>query len=427
MNRISVIISASIIIICLISCDSTQSADRIDESRATTIKIATSNDTPDLDSIVRNHKFTRLETSEECLVGEVYKLSCRNKKYYILDRHLQKALFVFDEEGKFRNRIGRRGRGPGEFIEPTDFIVSDSSVTVFDMFGHKLLYYNPDGTFIRSVRLPYSIYEIESGGDGSAIYAVGGDNSKCDSLKNYELLEIGPEGDIRAKVYKNKYSMDFSNKYDLQGFDEDVIYKKAFRPAVYMLRDKNLYAKYIFDIPSHALPGDYEKLCRGGEFRKVYKTIQGRIHLFQRSILGDRPLCRNRHHRQTHALPGGLRQGYAPYRNGTGRYHVRGKRARQERTVRHGNERPGRRGREPDYRCARRSQVIPRHASGIVRPTGGNRLCQSGDRHVGFDALSYSSAPSSGSTKPIFRFQPKPTRLNSPPGFRWQARARCGI
>lgn len=36
-----------------------------------------------------------------------------------------------------------------------------------------------------------------------------------------------------------------------------------------------------------------------------------------------------------------------------------GKRARQERTVRHGNERPGRRGREPDYRCARRSQVIP--------------------------------------------------------------------
>ncbi len=283
MNRISVIISASIIIICLISCDSTQSADRIDESRATTIKIATNNGTPDLDSIVRNHKFTRLETSEECLVGEVYKLSCRNKKYYILDRHLQKALFVFDEEGKFRNRIGRRGRGPGEFIEPTDFIVSDSTVTVFDMFGHKLLYYNPDGTFIRSVRLPYSIYEIESGRDGSAIYAVGGDNSKCDSLKNYELLEIGPEGDIRAKVYKNKYSMDFSNKYDLQGFDEDVIYKKAFRPAVYMLRDKNLYAKYIFDIPSHALPGDYEKLCRGNferfikQYRDEYTYFNGQF------------------------------------------------------------------------------------------------------------------------------------------------------
>jgi len=283
MNRISVIISASIIIICLISCDSTQSADRIDESRATTIKIATNNGTPDLDSIVRNHKFTRLETSEECLVGEVYKLSCRNEKYYILDRHLQKALFVFDEEGKFRNRIGRRGRGPGEFIEPTDFIVSDSSVTVFDMFGHKLLYYNPDGTFIRSVRLPYSIYEIESGRDGSVIYAVGGDNSKCDSLKNYELLEIGPEGDIRAKVYKNKYSMDFSNKYDLQGFDEDVIYKKAFRPAVYMLRDKNLYAKYIFDIPSHALPGDYEKLCRGNferfikQYRDEYTYFNGQF------------------------------------------------------------------------------------------------------------------------------------------------------
>lgn len=111
-----------------------------------------------------------------------------------------------------------------------------------------------------------------------------------------------------------------------------------------------------------------------------------------------------------------------PNHNGTGRYHVREKRARQERTVRHGNERPGRRSREPDYRCARPNQVIPRHASGIVRPTGGNRLCQSGDRHVGFDTLSYSSAPSSGSTKPIFRFQPKPTRLNPPPGFRLQDR-----
>ena len=176
MNRTAVIVITCIMAGYFTGCGAPQSADhRIDESRATTIKIATNNDTPDLDSIVRNHKFTRLETSEECLVGEVYKLSCRNKKYYILDRHLQKALFVFDEEGKFRNRIGRRGRGPGEFIEPTDFIVSDSSVTVFDMFGHKLLYYNPDGTFIRSVRLPYSIYEIESGRDGSAIYAVGGD------------------------------------------------------------------------------------------------------------------------------------------------------------------------------------------------------------------------------------------------------------
>ena len=280
MNRTAVIVITCITAGYFTGCGAPQSADhRIDESRATTIKIATSNDTPDLDTIVRNHKFPRLETSEECLVGEVYKLSCRNKKYYILDRHLQKALFVFDEEGKFRNRIGRRGRGPGEFIEPTDFIVSDSTVTVFDMFGHKLLYYNPDGTFIRSVRLPYSIYEIESGGDGSAIYAVGGDNSKCDSLKNYELLEIGPEGDIRAKVYKNKYSMDFSNKYDLQGFDEDVIYKKAFRPAVYMLRDKKLYAKYIFDIPSHALPGDYEKLCRGN-FERFIKQYRGEYTYF---------------------------------------------------------------------------------------------------------------------------------------------------
>ena len=283
MNRTAVIVITCITAGYFTGCGAPQSADRIDESRATTIKIATNNGTPDLDSIVRNHKFTLLETSEECLVGEVYKLSCRNKKYYILDRHLQKALFVFDEEGKFRNRIGRRGRGPGEFIEPTDFIVSDSTVTVFDMFGHKLLYYNPGGTFIRSVRLPYSIYEIESGGDGSAIYAVGGDNSKCDSLKNYELLEIGPEGDIRAKVYKNKYSMDFSNKYDLQGFDEDVIYKKAFRPAVYMLRDKKLYAKYIFDIPSHALPGDYEKLCRGNferfikQYRDEYTYFNGQF------------------------------------------------------------------------------------------------------------------------------------------------------
>lgn len=54
-------------------------------------------------------------------------------------------------------------------------------------------------------------------------------------------------------------------------------------------------------------------------------------------------------------------------------------------------------------------------------------LCQSGDRHIGFDALSYRAHPVRGLRKPIFRFQPKPTQLNSPPGFRWQARARCGI
>lgn len=274
MNRIAVNIVISTLVICFAGCDTMPVAEQsIDNTQATVIEVDVNNDFLNLDSVVCDYGFTRLETSDECLIGEVSKLSFRNDKYYILDRHRRKALFVFDKDGKFRNCIGRRGRGPGEFIEPTDFIVSDSTVMVFDMFGHKFLCYDLDGTFVKSVPLIYTVYEIEPGRDGAVIYAVSGDNAKTDSLKGYELFGIDREGRILSKIHKNRYTMNFSNEYDLQCFNGDVIYKKALRPAVYRPGDDKLYAKYIFDISSHALPADYEKVCRGdfGRFIKKFR------------------------------------------------------------------------------------------------------------------------------------------------------------
>lgn len=280
MNRIAINIVICTLIICFAGCGAEQLAEQsIDNTQATVIEVDVNNDFLKLDSVVCDYGFTRLEASDECLIGEVYKLSFRNDKYYILDRHQRKALFVFDKDGKFRNCIGRRGRGPGEFIEPTDFIVSDSTVMVFDMFGHKFLCYDLDGTFVKSVPLIYTIYEIEPGRDGAVIYAVSGDNAKTDSLKGYELFGIDREGRIRSKIHKNRYTMNFSNEYDLQCFNGDVIYKKALRPAVYRLRDEKLYAKYIFDISSHALPVDYEKVCRG-DFERFIKKFRDEYTYF---------------------------------------------------------------------------------------------------------------------------------------------------
>ena len=66
-----------------------------------------------------------LETNDEVLVGRIYKIIEHQHNYYIFDRH--SAIYcvqVFDEEGKFSHKIGKKGQGPGEYLNIEDIFIN---------------------------------------------------------------------------------------------------------------------------------------------------------------------------------------------------------------------------------------------------------------------------------------------------------------
>ena len=213
--------------------------------------------------IVKSCTFIPLETTDESLIGSIDIIGYKDSLFYIADRRQKKQLFVFGADGTFSHTIGRCGRGPDEYIEPSDFCLTDSAVVVLDMYSRSLKYYKPEGDVIRSHKMDFVIYEIASRPSDAVIYAKAGDNSALKQLAGYELLTLTEEGELKAKSCKNPYSMNYTPGYDLHCFNGGIVYCRALRPAVIGLKGDSMQTRYILDITPMPLPADFEKQCRG--------------------------------------------------------------------------------------------------------------------------------------------------------------------
>ena len=108
-----------------------------------------------------------LETNDSCLLVRPYKVLQWDDYYGVFDFNIP-SLFVYDSEGKFIRRIGRRGQGPGEFTYIYS-VLRDDDTGVFYMLSpfSELFSYSADGTFRERVKLPqkFNYWSFEDYGD----------------------------------------------------------------------------------------------------------------------------------------------------------------------------------------------------------------------------------------------------------------------
>lgn len=68
---------------------------------------------------------------------------------------IQKRVYLFDRDGKFIRHIGRKGKGPGEFVRPNNIAVSpdETHIVVGDARTKRIILYDINGRFIRERNL----------------------------------------------------------------------------------------------------------------------------------------------------------------------------------------------------------------------------------------------------------------------------------
>lgn len=95
-----------------------------------------------------------LETSPNCLINEVNKIDVYNDEYYIFDRK-SASILVFDCKGGFVRRIGKKGKGPGEFIQPTSISINKEKGVLGCIDGKlkKVILFTTAGELIKEIRL----------------------------------------------------------------------------------------------------------------------------------------------------------------------------------------------------------------------------------------------------------------------------------
>jgi len=103
-----------------------------------------------LDKLFYKIELIPLETTDNSLIQLIEKYDYLNGKHYIFDE-VQAILFFFDEEGKYLNRIAKKGQGPGEYKLIYDFALNPKEELIHMSSPYKFIYsYDFEGKHVKT-------------------------------------------------------------------------------------------------------------------------------------------------------------------------------------------------------------------------------------------------------------------------------------
>ena len=125
--------------ICFFSCKELHKESSLSlktaESKMLELDIDLDKNTLPFDSLMDFVSLVKLETTENNLVGSVSQILFARNKIVVVDSYVSKTITVYDKSGKFLNRIGTLGQGPGEYsyLGHVTLTPDKSMVVVVDM------------------------------------------------------------------------------------------------------------------------------------------------------------------------------------------------------------------------------------------------------------------------------------------------------
>jgi hypothetical protein len=197
-------------------------------------------------------------------------------------------IFVFDERGTFRGSFGRRGQGPGEIEFPFYLgISSRDEILVRDSSTQKILFFDTDGSLLRTVAMPQSLPVV--GRTGISLLENGNYLIQYFRIRESSEIRIITIGVFDDRFQKIKDLVEF----DLPGSPEKI--SNPFIPIPVVGHSRNAiflgYEKKGTDISVFDLNGSLKRIIR-----KPYPSVKI-PETFKEELLArmpaDHPLRRN--------------------------------------------------------------------------------------------------------------------------------------
>ena len=136
-----------------------------------------------LSEIADSIHYISLETSDSCLIGAIDKiLRTDNSDIIVVDKDVASSIFVFNDEGRFKCRIGTRGLGMAEYIKIEDVTYGYGFIYVWDSVQKKVLKYSENGDFLDSYKFDYTAYSLCCINENLLSFC-------CDYTPNYSLYK----------------------------------------------------------------------------------------------------------------------------------------------------------------------------------------------------------------------------------------------
>lgn len=141
-----------------------------------------------LETIFDSVTFVPLSNAPKAAVSGINQAIVIDSTILILDRYGSKSVKAFSLAGEFLADIGHRGRGPGEYIEPTMMEVNPcKEVVIWDQFRQQLLHYDLGGKYIKSREYPFFSMKFHEFDDNNLMFvSLNSDNKSF--VKDYSIF-----------------------------------------------------------------------------------------------------------------------------------------------------------------------------------------------------------------------------------------------
>jgi len=230
--------------------------------------------------LIEDYYYVKLETIDTMnLIGRIDKVVFYNKKIFILDRSISKAIFIFTEQGDYLSKIDQLGEGPGEFREPYDFIINSKSnqIIVYCKKNMKLICYDLNGEFNTESKIELSFRSFEMNQDNYCFFT----HSIYNYLERYgevpyDFIALDFSGNLLTKQFSNSMEIGKSvivfthNKYFTLK-NNDIFLSWIFNDTIYKISKENKAVPFCyFDFGEHSIP---EQVINNNDDIYIYKDV----------------------------------------------------------------------------------------------------------------------------------------------------------
>lgn len=237
--------------------------------------------------VIKEKKYINLSADNEAfLFNRIDNIKIHNNRIFIQDERTKKLL-VFDMKGKGITKVGSHGRGPGEFLNLSDFdIDNDGYIYVIDGQQDKMNVYRPDYSFLKTMPFVFETDIIKCLANKNLLLGL----SSWNTESKYKLLVtdtlLNPVNHyFEYDEYVNDNFWLFS--YFFTESDNRILYNRPVDNHVHIFTTKGDWEKTLyFDFGSRNVPNmakkdiethleDYLNYCTIGDFTFLYDKYIG--------------------------------------------------------------------------------------------------------------------------------------------------------
>lgn len=173
-------------------------------------------------------EFIPLETTDECLIGESIRNIVITKSNIVIFDY--EGCYRFDRKGKFLNKIGKKGNGPGEYTKPMSIVVDTLNSWGYfsDNWSGRFMKYDFEGNSLEELK-------IDGMGSFNTLY------KPFEFVIESSFYQYAPKGERFSFMYYSEKNKKVISKMSCD-YEKDIPKLALCFPISYMYSN-NLYLK----------------------------------------------------------------------------------------------------------------------------------------------------------------------------------------